>query len=186
MYLLFSATLFRPLKVKFEWEMCLSVFCRTCYSRVPKLTLYKQSEDIFGWSSSKDCYRVKTCLRFRSGLVRGLVGRVNVGVRPWGMHYTHESPHKHRNRRVCVLQWWLFPLSSLLPCCFLTNGPMRKAQLVLITFCSATKHHLTFVHKRCTGTLSSRKMLAICSPHFWRLDETSTCIADVSAHIYVH
>lgn len=80
----------------------------------------------------------------------------------------HESPHKDRNRRVCVSQWWLFPLSSPLPCCVLTNGPMRKAQLVLITFCSATKHHLTFVHKRCTGTLSSRKMLGSCSPHFWR------------------
>lgn len=85
------------------------------------------------------------------------------------MHYTYERPHKDSNRRVCVLQWWLFPLSSLLPCCcFLTNGPMRKARFVLITFCGATKHQLTFVHKRCTGTLSSRKMLASCSPSFWR------------------
>lgn len=33
---------------------------------------------------------------------KGLVGRVLVGVRSWGMHYVCESPHRDGNTRMCV------------------------------------------------------------------------------------
>lgn len=62
------------------------------------------------------------------------------------MHYTHESPHKDRIRSVCVTVVVISFIFTATVLFFLTNGPMRKAQFVLITFCGATKHQLTFVH----------------------------------------
>lgn len=45
-------------------------------------------------------------LRLRRGLVYELVWmvrvRVEVGFRSWGVYNIHESPHKHRNVRICV------------------------------------------------------------------------------------
>lgn len=69
---------------------------------------------------------------------------------------------------------------------FLTNGPVRKAPFVLITFCGATKHQLTFVHKCCTGRLTTKIMLGNCSQHLGDSDETQRCLTDISAHIKVH
>lgn len=102
------------------------------------------------------------------------------------MHYIYESPHKDRSIRSCVTVMVISLHSHYFTVLFLTNGLVRKAQFVLITFYGATKHQLTFVHKCFTGRPTTKIMLGNCSQHLGDSVETQRCLTNISAFIKVH